>query len=112
MKKRVLAIALFFVMLFSITVTAAENASYTPHLSFEGNTAICTATIIAAGEEIDVRLTLWHGDDMVYYWTQNDTDVVSIRGQVRVTYGEEYTLTLTGTIGGEDIGEISVDGTC
>lgn len=112
MKRRLISLALILVMLLSVTAVAAENYACTPRLRFSGTTAICTATITAPNEEIDVRLTLWHGDDVVYYWDESGTDAVVIEGRIRVTAGEEYTLTLTGTVGDEDIGEISVDGTC
>ncbi len=112
MKKRLVSLALILVMLLGITAFAAENYAYAPRLRFSGTTAICSVSISAPNEEIDVRLTLWHGDDVVYYWDESGTDAVVIEGRIRVTAGEEYTLTLTGTVGDEDIGEISVDGTC
>lgn len=112
MKKRLLSLGLILVILLSITAVAAENYAYAPRLRFSGTTAICTATVTAPNEEIDVRLTLWRGDEVVYYWNGHGTDVVAIEGRIRVAAGAEYTLTLTGFVGDEDIGEISVNGTC
>jgi len=111
MKKRILVIVLVLSVFLSIAAVAVENYQI-PSLRFSGTTAICSIMLIEPDKEIDVRLTLWHGDDIVYYWDDSGIGTVSIEGRVGVTRGEEYTLTLTGTIDEEDIGEISVSRVC
>lgn len=116
MKKKLYLLATLVLLILSmcINASAAETRLITakPTLTFNGTTAYCSVTITAAGKDIDATMELWRGNTLVDSWSNDGTTVVQITGNCAVTKGAAYTLTVTGTVGGETISAIPVTKTC
>ena len=110
MKKQLLALIL--AMLLSIPSFAIESRSQIPTLTFSGTTATCQGIVSSSGARIEAELTLWHGNTIVDSWSKSGNNYVLINETCRVSDGETYTLTLTGTINGVEFTETSVTRTC
>lgn len=112
MKKRIIALALVFMLVFSMAANAAvQEVKVTPTLSFSSTTATCKVTIYEPGADIEVTLTLYRGSTVVDSWTGSGVSYVSINETCKVTGGKTYTLKVSGTVDGEEITG-SVSGTC
>lgn len=112
MKKHIIALALVFMLVFSMAANAAvQNKNIVPNLSFSGTTAYCSVSVVEAGADIEVTLTLYRGSTVVDSWTGSGVSYVSINETCKVTSGKTYTLKVSGTVDGEDISG-SVSGTC
>lgn len=114
MKKRMIPLALAFILLLSITAQAATPFSQqgVPRLSFDGTTAYCSVNITEPGSEIKATMTLWNGNRVVDSWSGEATSVLFLSGSCEVREGVEYVLRITGTINGEGFDAVSVRGTC
>lgn len=115
MRKRILALALIFALLLSMTAFAAETrviSPVSPSLSFSGTTANCSVTVSEAGADIDVTLTLYRGWSVIGSWSDSGRHSVSISESCGVTKGLEYRLVATGTIDGVAFTSAEVVGTC
>ena len=108
--KKFIIVGMLLVLLLSNTVYAAQTVQ--PTLSFSGTTANCSVTIRAKGKAIDATLELWQGSTMVASWHKTGTSSVTISETYNCTSGVTYTLTVTGTIGGQTIIAIPVTGNC
>lgn len=114
MKKRFVPLVLVFILILSLSANAAEPRAnlVIPKLSFEDTTANCSVTIAAPGKEIKATMTLWYGSQIVDSWSGTATSALFLSGSTQVVDGRMYTLTVTGTIGGEAFYAESVSGTC
>ena len=116
MKKKVIAAILVVILLFTICshafAVSPYIATFTPSLSFSGNTANCSVNIMETGKFIDANLELWSGSTLVDSWSGRGTSVVRITGSCNVTSGRTYTLKVTGTVGGNTISVTPISRTC
>lgn len=115
MKKKMIPLVLVLALLLSLGAHAAEprvSLVATPKLSFTGTTANCSVVISSPGDEIEATLTLWRGSTIVKSWPASAQSLLLISESWPVTKGVTYTLTITGTIGGQSINGTAVSGTC
>ena len=115
MKKRMLPILIFFVVIvLTITVYAAEPKATTvvPTLTFSGTTAQCKVTVTDANCEVGVTMELWCGSTLVDSWSDEGTSRVTVEGSCRVTKGKTYTLKTYGTVDGARFTGAPVSKTC
>ncbi|MCD8099858.1 MAG: hypothetical protein LUE06_04665 [Oscillospiraceae bacterium] len=103
MKKRIFASIILAVVLisgFCFTANAQTREAFaTPSLTFDGNTATCTARIVKAGK-ISATLELWQGSTLVDSWDDSGTSYLLISGSHAVTSGKAYTVKVSGTVDG------------
>lgn len=114
MRKRILALALIFALLLSMTAFAAEPRyiGVTPQLNFNGTTANCSVSVNDPGSDIQVTLTLYRGWSVIDSWNGSGTSYVKVSGSAAVKDGLEYRLVATGTIDGVAFTTAEVIGTC
>lgn len=115
MKKRIASILLVAALLSSLTIASAAEArvfDYAPILSFDGSTANCCVSILAAGKPITATLELWHGSVRIATWSDSATSLLVIDENQSVTNGQTYTLKVSGTIDGVPFTGIPVTKTC
>lgn len=116
MKKRIVSVLLVVAVLSAMVVTAAaaesRNAVCTPILSFDGTTANCYVNITALGKSITATMELWQGSTRVAQWSASGTSRLIVSETKTVTKGKMYTLTVSGTIGGEAFVGTSVTSVC
>lgn len=116
MKRRILSFAAVLVLMAAMCASAfavePRIPRISPKLEFSGTTANCEVVIISSGDDIDATLELWRGSTLVDSWSSEGTSYVSISGKCNVTKGVTYTLTVSGTIGGEPIDYDGIKRTC
>ncbi len=115
MKKRMLAMLLAVVLLFTASVSAVEMraARVSANLDFDGTTALCSCSVRGeTGDKIEVTMTLWQGSVLLYAWSDSGTTRVSMAKEKAVTKGKTYTLKVNASVNGKIIGEESDKGTC
>lgn len=111
--KRIITLLVLGIFLFgSVTAYAAESRAVVarPSLSFDGTTAICQVSLISSGS-IDITLSLWQGNTLVKEWNEKGSNMVAMYETCSVTKGKSYSLTVSGTAGGETVSG-SVSGRC
>lgn len=111
--KKVLAIVLLVVLLFT-TVVNAETDSVTnkPVLYFSGNVANCSVRLYYPSKTIDATLKLYRGTTLLASWHKTGTTKVTITGTRNVVSGNTYTLKVSGTAGGSALNITPVTKTC
>lgn len=104
MKKLAALTVLCIFLLSCITAYAAEPRAVTarPILSFNGSTANCEVSVTAYGD-IDITLSLWQGSTLIDSWSGSGFGSVSMSESCSVTKGKNYTLTVSGTAGGQTV---------
>ena len=116
MFKRLVSIAVLCVMLVTLTVHAMEPRADGGNVSltFNGTTAICTATCTGrrADDEVDVTLTLYQGSTVVDSWSKSGTYRVQMNEDCNVSRGRAYTLELVWTLNGQGQTSETVTKTC
>lgn len=115
MKRRILSIILVLIMTFCLCSAAFADAKATrayPSLSFSGTTANCSVVISAAGSRIVGALMLYHGSDIIAYWTDTGDSYLALSGSCPVVSGETYTLKVSGTVDGVAILSTPTTATC
>lgn len=115
MKKRIITLAFFIVLVSLITLkgyASIKGTSIKPNLSFTGTTANCSATIYDQGKSINATLTLKYGSTVIASWHGTGTTYVPLSGTASVVSGRTYTLEVTGTINGTAISCTPVTKTC
>lgn len=104
MKKWMLGLiaALLLTAAFPISANAVEARALTPNVTlyFEGTTAYCTAVVLDGLRDLNVTMTLWHGNTRVGSWSGSGRGYVFLEGNCPVVKGETYTLIVTGTTNG------------
>ena len=116
MKKRMIPIAVLFVLMLSISAHAVELQAIrcTPSLSFDGTAAICSVDCKSGNstDRLSVTLTLWQESTWVDSWTSSGTGRVLISEQCIAKSGKDYKLVLSYTVNGQAQSSVSVTGTC
>lgn len=95
MKKKIFAVLLAALMLFSITGTALASTyanRVTGSLQFDGRTARCSGVFIDHGSSLTLKMTLKRGSQVINSWTASGQDYVGIGKEQLVTSGGTYTL--------------------
>ena len=114
MYKRILPLLAAVLLALTMIAGAAEAREAHPDmtLSFQGTTAICTASVSEAGKQIKATLELWCGTTLIDCWDASGTSYVSFRETTAVTSGKTYRLTLVGTSNGKAFTPQSISKTC
>jgi hypothetical protein len=121
MRKMALFLALILILSVPTTVYAAVPEEISPFalkimpsLSFEENTAHCTATVIGdnMNDSISITMKLWRGNVCYATWSTSGNGYLQFTRSKPVTAGLEYRLTVDVTINGLTKPTVSVNGTC
>ncbi len=84
----------------------------TSSLSFNGTTAICSATVTEPNKYIHATMTLSNGSTVVGSWSAGGPSVVNLSGSCTVVKGQSYTLVISGTVGGQPFSTTPITKTC
>ena len=114
MKKRFVPLVLAFMMILSLSASATEPriSEIIPQLSFDGTTANYFVAITNLGKDIEATITLWRGNRVIEFWSGRGSSALGINGSIGVTKGEEYVLSVTGSISGIPLDVVNISGTC
>ena len=116
MGKRILALILMAVMMLTMGAQAVDTFAVkdTISLSFDGTTAICSATCKGSNtdDKVKATLTLVSEGKTVASWSASDSYSASISESCEVVQGKTYTLKLNYSINGTAKPEKSVTKTC
>lgn len=119
MKKRIFAAIMPFVLIFVMSAQTAQAAEpraagATLNLSFNGTTAVCSATCRGdrTSDELGATMTLYQGSTYVDSWTASGTGRIFLSGEHRVTSGKTYRLEVSYTINGVEKPSASMTNTC
>lgn len=114
MKKRVIILILAAVLLLAIPTQAVSRATTCmPSLTFEGMTAKCGIVVLGGThDEIEVTLSLWHGNQLLATWSEEGTGYLSMAETATVTRGNTYTLEVDLTINGEEVDVMPISKKC
>ena len=116
MGKRILALILMAVMMLTMGAQAVDTFAVkdTISLSFDGTTAICSATCQGSNtdDKVKATLTLVSEGKTVASWSASDSYSASISESCEVVQGKTYTLKLNYSINGTAKPEKSVTKTC
>lgn len=116
MGKRILATMLLVMMVLTMGAQAMDTFAVTDSisLSFDGTTAICSATCKGSktSDKVEATLTLVSGGKTVDSWSASGSYSVSIFERCEVNQGKTYTLKLNYSINGTAKPEKSVTKTC
>lgn len=123
MKRKLLAAVLTALLALTMVVPCALaktqdpgaepcSARVTPSLTFTGNTANCSVSIVYLGKSINATLELWQGNTRLASWSDSAVSRLSISEEYPVVSGRTYTLKVSGTAGGSPISAAPVTGTC
>lgn len=116
MRKRIFALAVLVVMMLSISVHAMEPMSISakPRLSFDGTTAMCSATCKGGNTDdvINATMTLYQGTTYVDSWSEVGTGLLYFSGKCKVKSGKEYKLVLEYSINREEQPDVYVTNKC
>ena len=85
-----------------------------PQISFEGETATCTATVFGnkSDDSISITLTLWQEDVCIATWRASGTGYMQFTRTKEVTEGLQYKLSADVTINGIAKPTVSTYGIC
>lgn len=104
MGKRILALILMAVMMLTMGAQAVDTFAVkdTISLSFDGTTAICSATCKGSNtdDKVKATLTLVSEGKTVASWSASDSYSASISESCEVVQGKTYTLKLNYSING------------
>lgn len=119
MKRRMISLAVLFLLVFSLSAQTALAAEARvtrvwPTLCFDGTTAVCSVSYRAGStsDKISATLTLYQGDSYVDSWSDKGTGSIRISGECEAQSGKDYRLVLTYSINGTAQTSASVEGTC
>lgn len=121
MKKTAFVLAIF--LLLSIPTTAYATVPdeispfvlrIYPQISFDGDRAICTVTVIGdkTTDSISITMKLWHDNSCIATWSTSGTGYMQFSRSKDVTEGLQYKLTADVMINGVVKPTVSVYGTC
>lgn len=106
MTRRILTLAVLLTVVLAISVQAMEPRviSAKPRLSFNGTTAICSATCTGNGtnDVVEATMTLYRGSIYVDSWSDMGTGRLYLYGEHAAISGKEYKLVLEYSINGEE----------
>ena len=85
-----------------------------PKLSFQGTTAVCSATCQgnAKTDSVTATLTLYQGDTCIDSWSESGTWKITLYGECKVASGKTYRLELAYSINGVDKPVVSATNYC
>lgn len=121
MKKTAFVLALALILSVTTTAYAAVPEEITPfvlsvypQITFDGETANCTVTVIGdnMNDSISITMRLWSGNVCCATWTAAGSGYLQVNRTKTVTAGLEYRLTVDVTINGITKPTASVSGTC
>lgn len=115
MKKRVFIVALISLLLLAVPAQATTRAiGALPLISFNGNTATCSVTIVSHSpkDKVVAEIELWQGENFVTSWEDSSTVTLWFEETAQVTSGKAYMLKVTYTINGGPEQFASASGTC
>lgn len=107
MKKVAATLLITFVMLFSQPANA-DIKLISSSLSIRGTTAACTATIEAPAQEICATLELWCGEERLAVWQMKGQSSLTLTKYAAVSSGGDCSLTVKGTIGGNEFAPVTI----
>lgn len=119
MKKTALFLALILILSVPTTAYAAVPDEISPfalriypQISFDGNTATCTATVISdkMTDSISLTLKLWQGSSCIATWSTSGSGYMQFSRSIDVTAGLRYKLTADVTINGTAKPTVSIYG--
>lgn len=114
MRKRILPLLAAVLLVLTIAAGAVEARIAVPavSLSFQGTTAVCTASVSDPSKQIKATLELWCGTTLVDCWDASGTSLVEFDETATVTRGKTYRLTLVGTSNGKAFTPVNITKTC
>ena len=116
MKARMCALAIPVLLTLLLTAQAADARIEwaNPELSFEGTTAVCSASCRADStkDKIEATITLYQGDSYAASWSNSGTGFVRVSGSCDVQRGKSYKLVVDYSINGTAKQPKTVTGTC
>lgn len=119
MKKRILSALLPLLLLCVMTAQSAQAAELRAMparitLTFDGTTAVCSATCYGnqASDDLDVTLTLYQGSTYIDSWSGSGKWRVALSGECEAKSGKTYRLELTYSINGVEMPATSTTNTC
>ena len=119
MRKRVTAaitvLFLICTMLMQVAQAAEPKVAGTYiDLSFDGNTAICSAICRGSSstDKIEATLTLYQGNTFVDSWSESGNYSVAVSGEHKVTSGKSYRLELAYSVNGVEKSTVTTTSTC
>lgn len=119
MKKRIPSALLPLLLLCVMAAQSARAAELRAvpaqaTLTFDGTTAVCSATCYGnqTSDDLDVTLTLYQGSTYIDSWSGSGKWRVILSGECEVKPGKTYRLALTYSINGEEMPEVSATNTC
>lgn len=121
MRKAAFFLALIMILSVPTTAYAAvpEEVSpfalkIMPSLSFDGETANCTVTVIGdnMSDSISITMKLWQSNSCIATWNGSGTGYMQFSRNCNVTSGLEYKLTAAVTVNGIAKPSVAVYGNC
>lgn len=107
MKKAAIALIMAFIVLLSQHVSAHAK-SISASLSITENIAFCEVVIEAPEQEICATLELWCGKDRLAVWNMKGDSSLTLEKRSEVKSGRSYSVTVKGTIGGNQFEPVTV----
>jgi len=96
-----------------VSAQTPRTTSKLAQLSFRGTTAVCFVSISGAGSKyVSADISLWQGNTCIETWEKNNTGGISLKEEVPVSKGKDYTLIVEYTIGGDKQEPLTSTGTC
>ena len=102
-----LALVLLLVCVTEITVPVRASDDVRPcmatiygNILFEGNEAICDASVADVDSKIILTISLWHGSQWLQSWSKMGVHFAVIEGRYPVESGETYTLRVESIVDG------------
>lgn len=116
MKKIAMLLAIVLLVATPLTAQAAtpRTINISPEIDYTGSTAICSVLVATdyMYQEIEVTVTLWHGNSWIESWDISGYGYVDWEDTVTVVSGNTYTLTIDATIDGEDLDQVYISKKC
>lgn len=115
MKKAALVLALLFVVLMPLNVSAASRlTTINPSLGFDGTTAKCDVVVLGnkTSDYIEVTMKLMNGSSCIAMWTDDGYGYVHINERASVAKNVTYTLVVEVKINNVALTPVSVSEKC
>ena len=111
--RRALAVFVAIILVFTpITVQAASTRSISiqPNISYSGNKATCSASIIAnsPSDYLEATIKLWRGNLCIETWEETGPGYIFFSETAPVIQGKTHTLTVDLFVNGVSQGRVAV----
>lgn len=107
MKRKIICMALIFVLVFTAFAFADSNeekgVKASSKLTFSSGSAICKTEITYAGQTIKATMKLYKGSVLIGTWSDQATGSLNMTGSRTAVSGQTYTLTVTASVNGSPI---------